>query len=166
MTHVEYSKLIENIVTGVAASVPSAGVQSVPIASSRPDRERTLGRLKTQIYSEPGGVYETLDAYIVTRNANNKDDSHAAVIAASKLQSTAFHLAEAKFAAMSGEIEINYDGATQSDGVTLAANASNNYSAPTPPADKFGSFAFKIVLRTNNSCKVPMVKNFRSIATT
>ena len=166
VTHVEYSKLIENIVTGVAASVPSAGVQSVPIASSRPDRERTLGRLKTQIYSEPGGVYETLDAYIVTRNANNKDDSHAAVIAASKLQSTAFHLAEAKFAAMSGEIEINYDGATQSDGVTLAANASNNYSAPTPPADKFGSFAFKIVLRTNNSCKVPMVKNFRSIATT
>ena len=34
------------------------------------------------------------------------------------------------------------------------------------PADSFSSFAFKIVLTTNNSAKVPMVKNFRSIATT
>lgn len=161
VTHVEYSQLIENVVTGVPASVPSAGVQSVPIASARPSYKS-----KNDLWSAPGGVFEKLDAYIVIRNANGKNDAHAAVIAAMDEVKTAQALADAVLAAQSGKAEMNYDGATQSDGTTVAANAGNNYSAPTPPADKFGSFAFKIVLRTNNSCKVPMVKNFRSIATT
>ena len=164
VTHVEYSQLIENVVTGVAASVPSAGVQSVPIAPTRPD----TGKTKHDYYRE-FGAYDALDIYVALYLANGNNDAHTAVAAALATFNQKQAKADAAMAAASGKVSMtitdpagNQPTASQADGTT----GGTAVITASPPADKFGSFAFKIVLRTNNSCKVPMVKNFRSIATT
>ena len=164
MTHVEYSQLIENVVTGVAASVPSAGVQSVPVTPTRP----ATGKTKHDFYEEYG-VYTALDLYAELYFANNKDDSVTAVANAFKDMQQKQAKADAAMAAASGKVSMTFTDPAGNEPTASQADGTTGGSAVTtasPPADKFGSFAFKIVLRTNNSCKVPMVKNFRSIATT
>jgi hypothetical protein len=165
-SHVEYSQLIENVVTGVASSVPVAAnnVQAVPLAPTRPDTGKSR-----QDYLKEYGAVDALDNYVAVYLANGKNDANAAVASALATFNQKAAKADAAMAAAAGHHEIRFTDpagneptASQADGTS----GGDTSILAAPPADKFGSFAFKIVLRTNNSCKVPMVKNFRSIATT
>ena len=165
-SHVEYSQLIEDVVTGVSASVPvnlSSNVQAVPVAPTRPEPK------SQHDFYEEYGVYDALTTYADLYFENSKNDAVPAVANALADWQQKSAKADAAMAAASGKVEITFTDpagneptASNADGTTGGATS----IVASPPADRFGSFAFKIVLRTNNSCKVPMVKNFRSIATT